>query len=380
MVFFQQFRHTYAASSHEPFLYIIMTNKLHILLFLLLTGTSLLGQDLNGHWEGYLSQTVNGQREQVHFELQLTQRGNHFSGAAMTAKDDSTTCTTLIRSIWNEGFLYYKDLKFIKIRGNILEENWCLKECTFKYEVSDGQAWLIGNWTGKTALEERCQPGMIKLSRKKETKPNQQIGSVEGAPQEVDINLSTETNITANANIELLGLSNDFKELNDISTGSSSIKLSPGKYEVWINSRGYHQILLSKMVGMDKNIWNFSLKPILQGDKFTIQGLNFEQSQAIIAKESQKALDRLLLFMQENQDLKVAIVGHTDNVGNSYLNRILSLNRARAVARYLVSNGIDIERIETDGLGGEEPIATNDSESGRSINRRVEVEVISYVK
>jgi chemotaxis protein MotB len=69
----------------------------------------------------------------------------------------------------------------------------------------------------------------------------------------------------------------------------------------------------------------------------------------------------------------VRISGHTDNTGREAHNLALSKQRADVVAEYLVSNGIDINRVETSGLGSAKPIEVNTSDEGRRKNRRVEL-------
>ena len=64
---------------------------------------------------------------------------------------------------------------------------------------------------------------------------------------------------------------------------------------------------------------------------------------------------------------------HTDNTGSDAINQPLSENRAAAVKDFLVSKGVASKRITTQGLGSKSPVATNDTEAGRTQNRRVEV-------
>ncbi|MCL4161650.1 UNVERIFIED_CONTAM: hypothetical protein GTU68_035352 [Idotea baltica] len=80
--------------------------------------------------------------------------------------------------------------------------------------------------------------------------------------------------------------------------------------------------------------------------------------------------------MKINPKMAIRLEGHTDNQGNPVRLKELSQSRVDAVKQYLVAKGINANRIETIGLGGEKPIARNVNEAGRSQNRRVEFIVI----
>ena len=82
--------------------------------------------------------------------------------------------------------------------------------------------------------------------------------------------------------------------------------------------------------------------------------------------------------MSSNQNLKIEIGGHTDNQGNDEYNMNLSLERAKSVYNYLISKGISADRMSYKGYGETKPIASNDTEEGRQLNRRTEFKVIGY--
>lgn len=107
-----------------------------------------------------------------------------------------------------------------------------------------------------------------------------------------------------------------------------------------------------------------------------IRGIEFPPDGTTIRARSQKALDAVVAVLQKYPSLRILIVGHTDTSGHRLYNVRLSLARAQAVKDYLVSKGIAASRLETQGVGPDEPIDTNRTKEGRSLNRRIEFEVL----
>ncbi|MFZ4619612.1 MAG: OmpA family protein [Bacteroidota bacterium] len=103
-----------------------------------------------------------------------------------------------------------------------------------------------------------------------------------------------------------------------------------------------------------------------------MEGITFELSKATLTKDSKLVLDNVAAVLMTDKDLKFQINGYTDNTGNAASNRKMSLNRAKEVAAYLVSKGVDVSRLVPQGFGPNNPIATNKTEEGRAKNRRVE--------
>lgn len=103
-----------------------------------------------------------------------------------------------------------------------------------------------------------------------------------------------------------------------------------------------------------------------------LDGILFESGSATIDPASNERLDRVVEYMTHMTGARIRIAGHTDNVGNPQRNRTLSQSRAEAVRSYLVSHGIDGSRVEAVGYGDTQPVAPNDTEAGRTQNRRIE--------
>lgn len=85
------------------------------------------------------------------------------------------------------------------------------------------------------------------------------------------------------------------------------------------------------------------------------------------------ALDQLATTLAQNPTESVQIVGYTDSTGGDAINLPLSQDRAQSVQSYLVLRGVQPQRITTQGLGSQKPVASNDSAEGRAMNRRVEI-------
>ncbi len=114
------------------------------------------------------------------------------------------------------------------------------------------------------------------------------------------------------------------------------------------------------------------------GEKlFILKGINFEFDSSRISKESEAKLDVAVKTLKENPSIQIKIVGHTCSLGTEKYNMGLSLRRAKAVKNYLVSKGIDAERLSIEGKGENRPIASNDTEEGRKENRRIEFVILS---
>ncbi|BDS13331.1 OmpA family protein [Aureispira anguillae] len=125
----------------------------------------------------------------------------------------------------------------------------------------------------------------------------------------------------------------------------------------------------------EKNI-DIYLTPIEKGEVVRLNNIFFEFNKAIFKQESYAELERLYYLMEQQQELKIEISGHTDDKGGADYNLELSQKRANAVMQYLLDKGINADRLQAVGYGEQKPLLKNSSDSNRSINRRVEFKVL----
>lgn len=111
---------------------------------------------------------------------------------------------------------------------------------------------------------------------------------------------------------------------------------------------------------------------IAAGKPIVLQNIFFESGKATLLENSKEELHKLLDFLNTQPQVRIRLVGHTDNVGSDQDNLALSEARAKSVADYLLGQGIAARRIRSEGVGSRAPITDNEDEAGRRQNRRVE--------
>lgn len=165
------------------------------------------------------------------------------------------------------------------------------------------------------------------------------------------------------------------------STGEYKITLPAGKrYGFLASSPGYiainQNIDLTNLSQYQEISKDLILIPIEVGETIQINNIFFETGKYELLEDSKPELNRIVKLFQDKQIKKIRIAGHTDDVGSIQDNQILSENRAKSVANYLISKGVLPEQIITIGYGELKPIASNATEEGRQKNRRVEFEIL----
>lgn len=188
------------------------------------------------------------------------------------------------------------------------------------------------------------------------------------------------------AHVELIDLKKQAKiskVTSDPKNGQYMMVLTEGSdYVLYVDQEGYlfqsltfdyaaEQGKINQPVQID-----IYLQPIEQGKETVLNNIFFDTDKYDIKEKSKPELNKIISFLQENPDIRIAINGHTDNVGTAAYNQSLSTNRAKAVYSYLVEAGIDSSRLAYKGYGQTKPIATNDTEEGKQKNRRIAFEIL----
>ena len=109
---------------------------------------------------------------------------------------------------------------------------------------------------------------------------------------------------------------------------------------------------------------------------YTLNNVHFDFAKATLRADSFAELEELVSYLKHKDDIRVEIAGHTDNVGNDADNLKLSQQRAEAIRNYVIRKGISPSRIVAKGYGAAEPVADNDTDEGRQLNRRTEVRIL----
>lgn len=165
--------------------------------------------------------------------------------------------------------------------------------------------------------------------------------------------------------------------------GTFSIPLERGfQYGVDIQKDGY--VFASSKIDLLKSVKSESkieekivMKKPMVGTKIIMKNIFYAIGNASLEPDSFAEIDILNDFLTQNPSVKIEISGHTDNTGTAEVNNELSTSRSRAIYKLLVKRGIESERVKYAGYGSQRPIAPNDTEAGRSQNRRTEFEILN---
>ncbi len=118
------------------------------------------------------------------------------------------------------------------------------------------------------------------------------------------------------------------------------------------------------------------IEEIKVGESFTMDNILYDTKSYALDSDGKFVLDQFVKFLKSNPTIKVSIQGHTDNKGVPSENKTLSKNRAKGVLDYIVSKGIDKERLKSEGFGQDKPKVPNNSDANRALNRRTDIQIL----
>lgn len=160
--------------------------------------------------------------------------------------------------------------------------------------------------------------------------------------------------------------------------GNFDIKLPKGDtYQIKIAAIGEEQKYSTLNIPNEPGMYSGEMAIKFEmPTEITLKDVLFETGSAKLNPSSYKSLDEMANFMKRKITMVIEIAGHTDNLGSKESNLTLSQKRAETVRAYLISKGISAARISAKGYGQDEPVADNETETGRKQNRRTEVKIV----
>jgi outer membrane protein OmpA-like peptidoglycan-associated protein len=186
------------------------------------------------------------------------------------------------------------------------------------------------------------------------------------------------------AKIEIVDLSDRkvvFEKTTFANDGQFLVSLPAGKsYAFNVSRNGY--LFFSQNLSIDpqrsaSEVYEIALQPIAVGNEVILKNIFYQVNSFSLETKSLVELRKLQQFLELNPGVVIEIQGHTDNVGSKSYNLELSQQRAKTVYDALVRFGVDAKQLRFKGYGDSQPVADNDTEIGRSANRRTQFKVLS---
>jgi OOP family OmpA-OmpF porin len=158
----------------------------------------------------------------------------------------------------------------------------------------------------------------------------------------------------------------------------ASFKIVKNNREIWFAVNVYYDgteytLTFLEKSAMAQEVTANDMLTALNKDGYIALYIQFDTGKFDVKPESLPIIDQIAALLTQNQNLKLSIEGHTDNVGTPQSNKTLSDQRAKAVMKAITGKGIDAGRLSAAGWGQEKPVADNRTEDGRAKNRRVEL-------
>lgn len=232
------------------------------------------------------------------------------------------------------------------------------------YYSSDGQE---NNMRGRDIYEIRLQEGNYR--------PRKKMKYAKGKI------LDAETHQPMQAKIDIFSIKSNeptFRSVSDKSNGEFVACVPEDEdFGVHVSKKGYlfHSDYFANRDTLNFEKRGVSLDKIEVGKKIILKNIFFDFDKTTLKKESYQELNRLVTFLRENPTVCIELSGHTDSKGKHDYNITLSENRALVAYNYLMKKGIPAKRLTHKGYGPDKPIASNNTDKGRAMNRRTEITI-----
>lgn len=237
----------------------------------------------------------------------------------------------------------------------------------------------------KLAVVESKEATLTKLNTKKELKKIAKVEAFNPVTILKGVVLDAMTKEPLAADLAVIdNLGNEvISELKtNAATGGFLVVLTSGRnYGIRVNKETYlfhsENFDIPESQSYQEIYKEVELKKVAIGSKIVLKNIFFDFDKSTLRSESTAELERLTQLLNDLPKLQIEISGHTDNKGSDEYNKKLSHDRAKAVVDYLITKGIKAERLKFAGYGFDRPIAPNDNDAGRQLNRRTEFEIIA---
>ncbi len=153
-------------------------------------------------------------------------------------------------------------------------------------------------------------------------------------------------------------------------------------YRLISKAKGFYpkedSIYLKHLTESTEIVKDIYLQPIIKNEPIVLKNIQFDFDSDVIKPVSFPELNKVAELLLDNEDIQIEINGHTCSMGSEEYNQYLSDRRAKSILRYLGTKGIEQERLHATGYGELRPIASNETDEGRRINRRVEFQLLDF--
>jgi len=201
-------------------------------------------------------------------------------------------------------------------------------------------------------------------------------GTIYGVVMDEQRNPISNASVNTNAFAETLSDKDGNFQFQDIPVGLIAVNASKNGYEsassmVELNKDDKKKVEI--ILKTKKESGNFMKEQLDKKGFVDLYGIYFDTNKDVPKPESKPTLDALIKLLNENPEISLSVIGHTDSDGSESSNQDLSNRRSKSIVRLLISEGIDSKRLKALGKGENAPIASNKTETGKALNRRVEI-------